>query len=307
MICLFFSTKKEEESRMDQENLNFSKEDLTLIKSFDGKSAFYVCESFKLLTLRKVHINSHESIYSSILFFFKDEQIYHLKDNKKYEKITLKELLDYVTIEMSQIRNLFQQYHEEIDSLEDILFERKPPSYFIHTWFTYKKEMSNIDRTFNRNSLVLNEFKDESGIFSAETLDKLEALIENLESEKRNCTNEISRLDSIFNFYTTIKNDKLNLHIYLLAIVSGIFLPLNLIVGFFGMNTDNMFFKDNPHATQNVIWIIIFLFFMLLLGLPMLKLVDHILFNRIFGRTNIYKSIHQKLNSINLNINDELK
>lgn len=40
---------------------------------------------------------------------------------------------------------------------------------------------------------------------------------------------------------SAIKNEKMNQSLYFLSILSAIFLPLNLIVGFFGINTNDLF------------------------------------------------------------------
>ncbi|WP_324253264.1 CorA family divalent cation transporter, partial [Campylobacter volucris] len=58
---------------------------------------------------------------------------------------------------------------------------------------------------------------------------------------ERNIKENITRLESIYAYINTVRNEKINKNIYFLSIMSAIFLPLNLIVGFFGMNTKNLF------------------------------------------------------------------
>ena len=45
----------------------------------------------------------------------------------------------------------------------------------------------------------------------------------------------------------------MNRIVYILTLLSGIFLPLNLIVGFFGMNTTSLPFTQTQGSTFNVI------------------------------------------------------
>jgi magnesium transporter len=45
----------------------------------------------------------------------------------------------------------------------------------------------------------------------------------------------------------------MNRNIYYLTILSGIFLPLTLVTGFFGMNTGGLPFTESPNGTLYVI------------------------------------------------------
>ena len=90
----------------------------------------------------------------------------------------------------------------------------------------------------------------------------------------------------------------MNNSLYLLALVSGIFLPLNLIVGFFGMNTNNLFLAQNPEGTKLVFYTIIILFFTLMLGLPLLKILDQWILRHFLGRYQFYADLSKKLDDI---------
>ena len=52
------------------------------------------------------------------------------------------------------------------------------------------------------------------------------------------------RVEDIYTFIQSAKNDKINKNIYLLTLISALFLPLNFITGFFGMNTNGMFLSS---------------------------------------------------------------
>ena len=51
----------------------------------------------------------------------------------------------------------------------------------------------------------------------------------------------------------------MNRLIYLLTIISAIFLPLNLLVGFFGMNTSDLPFAQGDGGTYKAIALMLFL------------------------------------------------
>ena len=78
------------------------------------------------------------------------------------------------------------------------------------------------------------------------------------------------RVEDIYSFIQSDKNDKINKNIYLLTLLSALFLPLNFITGFFGMNTNGMFlssFKDGTLIVFAFTALLCALFFTLYYGL----------------------------------------
>ena len=72
------------------------------------------------------------------------------------------------------------------------------------------------------------------------------------------------RVEDIYTFIQSDKNDKINKNIYLLTLISALFLPLNFITGFFGMNTNGMFlssFKDGTLIVFAFVAMLCVLFF----------------------------------------------
>lgn len=69
----------------------------------------------------------------------------------------------------------------------------------------------------------------------------------------------ITRLNELHLLMSAIKNEKMNQSLYFLSILSAIFLPLNLIVGFFGINTNDLFLSNVKHATWYVFALICFI------------------------------------------------
>lgn len=190
---------------------------------------------------------------------------------------------------------IVKHFMRQVDSLEDDLYDRKHSSVFMDNWFELKKELSRIERFYDRHLVALSALdkwnrKDEFFI----SLDILE-LIKNTEFSLSNVKGSIVRLDSLHHYYSSIKNDKLNKNIYMLTIVSGVFLPLNLIVGFFGMNTKGLFFEQYDKATHYVLFILLSIMILSATGLSLVKLIDRYFLRFLLGKTTIYKGITSRM------------
>ena len=67
----------------------------------------------------------------------------------------------------------------------------------------------------------------------------------------------LEKIDALYNFYITQNNEQMNTTIYVLTLLSGIFLPLNLLVGFFGMNTTSLPFSEQSGGTYWVFGLLV--------------------------------------------------
>ena len=174
---------------------------------------------------------------------------------------------------------------------------------FVDSDDRYQIDVNKIERNLVRGSSVLRDFvKANSKTLGSEKSEFVD-LIEYMEFNARNCSYQIGKLDSLRHYYDSLRTDKLNGNIYFLAIISGIFLPLNIIVGFFGMNTQNMFFIDDASGTLNVLYILGGVFLVLIFGLPLLRIIDQIILARIFGRYNFYRRVSDKIADLSSGMN----
>ena len=57
--------------------------------------------------------------------------------------------------------------------------------------------------------------------------EKFTNILEHIERFQRIAALNSSKLDTLYNYYNSLKNDKINNNIYILTILSGVFLPLN--------------------------------------------------------------------------------
>ncbi len=59
----------------------------------------------------------------------------------------------------------------------------------------------------------------------------------------------MEKLDNLYDFYRVKVDEQMNKNVYYLTIISGVFLPLTLITGFFEMNTGGLLFTDDTDGT----------------------------------------------------------
>jgi len=147
---------------------------------------------------------------------------------------------------------MLASFHESIDLMEEQLYENTSLSSFMRYWLNNKKDLSRINRLLTLGVDVLENFiqtylKEEDFLAI-----HFKDIHEHLGRTNRSTLLAIDKLNNLYNFYTSRNNERMNKTIYLLTIFSGIFLPLNLIVGYFGMNTHGLPLDGIPNGTTIV-------------------------------------------------------
>ncbi len=264
-------------------------------------SVFVRNKDYDLFIIRYWSLDRQSLSTKSQGYLFKDGKIYHF--NKRKEKfIELDKSYTSLYLELNRFyeanKNLVAQFSDEVDDLEDSLFERSIPRYFMDRWFELKRDLSRIERYYERNISVFKEFMKKYDANFGENQSDFQDIHDEIFVTINNIKGHLSRLDSIHHYYTSIKNDRLNKNLYLLTVLSAVFLPLNLIVGFFGMNTQNLFFNDNPDGTMLVLYTIGGVFLCSILGLRLIKLIDHYLLRFIFKRSRLYQGLIDRIHSL---------
>lgn len=263
-------------------------------------SGFFIEDDFQFLILRGLKFGEEGLRVSSYAFIIKNDQVYayNRKDNGFYDvDNSYVGLYERIRPYYDHNHKILGSYIEEIDNLEDDLFGARAPAHFIDTWFKLKKDVARIERYYSRNIDVVDEFLEWGNSFDFSGLSEFRSIREKIAAQIAQCQGQLNKLDSLYNYYLSIKNDRLNKNIYLLTILSGIFLPLNLIVGFFGMNTENLFFKDDANGTNYVVVVLAGVFLFFIIGFPIIRFFDMIL-SKIFGRSHIYKNISKKVENL---------
>lgn len=270
------------------------------IQSKSRLSGYIENENYQALYLRQLSPKKDDIEFNVVCFLFIDKSVFYF--DEKTELFT--ELADpnsFFTLIKSMFQNnrlLVDNFSLEIENLESSLFERNFAKHFIDFWFDLRNELSKIDRYNSRMVEVIQDFNQSPHAKQHLANGKFHELRSILNFTQSKIKDEISRLDILHHYYLSIKGDKLNKSLFILTVISGLFLPLNLIVGFFGMNTKNLFFENNPSATIYVVAILGSLLFLILFFIPVFRLFDRFLFGYFFGKVSLYKNLNRKFEEI---------
>lgn len=256
---------------------------------------------FQFLILRRLELEDRNLNLIPEAFILKNEQIFYRPAKQSEFSLlseSIEDLHDQIAGFYAKDLKILNGFSLEVEHLEDFLFNREVPSYFMDLWFDLQKDLTRIESFYFRNGIVYREFLKKYSANFGEFLDEFSDIEETIRFHSAHVTAMQSRLESLHNYYESIKNDKLNKTLLFLTIISGIFLPLNLIVGFFGMNTEGMYFTGDREGTQNVVFILYLVLVICLLGLPIIRMVDKWIISRILGRYNFYINLSKKIEKI---------
>jgi magnesium transporter len=159
---------------------------------------------------------------------------------------TMHQMIDPLT---DKLLKRFKQYQDKIDEMEYHLYELNEHNDFSTHWLGLKRDISHIERVLLRSTSVIEEFikyhKNKEDFPENHFLD----ILEHMHRVLRSSNFYLTKLDYLYNFQNTLTNEKMNRMIYGLTVISAIFLPLNLVVGFFGMNTSGLPFTSGATGT----------------------------------------------------------
>lgn len=255
---------------------------------------------YQLLILRGLSPSKDDISYSLYCLLFKDSKTYQYDSKKEnFELLSSDVSVHSILISLlAKNRSIIQTLAAEIESLEDSLYSRSFPSHFIDLWFDLRNALSKIDRYNKRLDDSINEYRQSSK--SPDLLDagQFQEVLSKVHYTQSKTKDELSRLDSLHHYYVSIKGDRLNKSLFSLTIISGIFLPLNLIVGFFGMNTESLYFSGNPKGTTIVVLILAGILALQLFFIPIFKTLDRFFLRYMLGRVDLYKKLNAKFDKI---------
>lgn len=277
---------------------------ITDIKNQDHPSYIFKTQEYELLITRFVELDDDGLKGVSTPYIITKDGIYKYNrdaDNFSELKNHL-ELINSINNQLQRSEWIVKKYIEETDKLEDGLYTRKIPSIFLDVWFDLKKDLTRVDRVLERAHEVLSEYSIAYKKEKDFPLDEFSDVMEHINRYQRLANLNGTKLDTLYSYYNSIKNDKINNNIYVLTVLSGIFLPLNLVVGFFGMNTENLFFAGDQDGTLNVVSILIGLFIVLLILFPIAKFVERVVLQKVLGKFSLYNKLVRNIKKItNLN------
>ena len=146
----------------------------------------------------------------------------------------------------------FTQCQDKIADMEDLLYVDRAGADFMTKWLGFKRDILRIERVLLRAAATFEELVGHYEPQKDFPVDSYVDLHEHTDRMVRAASLQLSKLDYIYNFFSARTNEKMNRLIYLLTVISAIFLPLNLMVGFFGMNTSGLPYTQGGTGTVNV-------------------------------------------------------
>lgn len=147
----------------------------------------------------------------------------------------------------------FGRYQEQVSDMEESLYTDDIETGFMTKWLGLKRDVLKIERIMLRTLNAMQAMVDHYRLVEGFPLHDYEDIHEHCERVLRSASLQLSKLDYLYNFYNARTNEKMNRLIFILTIISAIFLPLNLVVGFFGMNTSGLPFTSGSYGTLSVI------------------------------------------------------
>ncbi len=266
-------------------------------------SFFFETDDYCLLIARFFTLGDEELTGVSIPFVIFDDNVYHYdREAEHFNQLEgrhegIHRVIDH---HLAHGESLIERYIEEIDHLEDSLYNRRISPIFLDIWFDLKKDMTRMDRIFERSQDTIRRYVAFYATDESFPNEPYVNILEHLGRYQRIADLNTLKLDTLYSYYNSLKNDKLNNNIYTLTVLSGVFLPLNLIVGFFGMNTQNLFFSEDPTGTMKVVFLLVLMLVLLLALFPFIRFVEHHLLKRLLGRFNLYNNLVESLKKITL-------
>ena len=218
-------------------------------------SIFFKDEDYDLFIFRIPQIIDDKLVPLSKAFVITDQDYFYYEKKSK-EFINLGDIngfYKFLNNDINSIMKIVNDYVEEIEAIEDSFYENKIDKDFNKKWFSYKNDFIKINRILFKCveviSILINNYKKEDDYLQR----NFEDLQEHLQRAHRNSGMLLEKLDALHNSYIVENNEQMNRTVYILTLLSGIFLPLNLIVGFFGMNTTSLPFTQEDGGTFFVI------------------------------------------------------
>lgn len=222
-------------------------------------SIFYTDENYDLFILRLPSFLNNKLEFLNYSFIITNEE-YAYFDNQNKQIISLnsiKEFYLYLDKSIKSTMKLTNDYYSKVLDLEESVYENKKQDSFNKTWYEYKNELIRVNRILYKANEALenliDNYKNEKDYLERNFAN----IQEHLQRSYRTTGLCLEKLDVLYNFHQSKTSEQMNKIVYVLTLLSGIFLPLNLIVGFFGMNTTSLPFTKFENGTYFVISILI--------------------------------------------------
>lgn len=260
-----------------------------LLDNPDANAQVVGGQDFLLLVVPSIHLENAQLEHRAHKFLLTDNAVYRYHDlDGDFESI---DGYDDLTVRLSHIINdyddIIDGFISMIGAMEHQIFTEDVNRQFLKDWFSMKKDLAYIEQLLIRVDHAFNHLKKLPNVFS-----QAPALQEEFANQCKDTQFCLGKLDTMYNYYDSLKNEKMNDQIYWLTVISAVFLPINFIVGFFGINTQGLFFNQDPHGTWYVIYLIFASLVAVLLLVPITKGIVKIINMRFLDRFKFYHKLH---------------
>lgn len=192
--------------------------------------------------------------FKNHIFGFEENQIYKLEDDK-FTPCNLEDFITLLKSILEECKANNTHFESILEHKENVLLKGNLIKSFFKKIFILKQKINKNIKTLNLLDEALNLFISEQNHYKK----ILKPLLLSVNILLKNCRENLSRLNELYLLVNAIKNERMNKSIYFLSVLSAIFLPLNLIVGFFGMNTEGLFLSNDKNATWYIFTLICFI------------------------------------------------
>jgi len=229
---------------------NLNKYILEDIESKDQPSDFIETKDYSVLVLRLPYIKDEEVNVVSDAFLIKDKKVYKYDRKKEdFEEFSFDKLHQFLDVRVDKILVKLSKLHTEIAKIEDDLYDDDYSS--MEKYLLLKKDLGIIERVMSHTELAferfLRKFKEDVDEFAFNDLK------EHISRVIRFSKSADEKLDYLHSFYRGEVDRRMNNVMFILTILSAIFMPLTLVTGFFGMNTGGLPFVDDSDGTLKVV------------------------------------------------------
>jgi len=214
-------------------------------------SIFDINELYDLLIIRIPMITDEVNAHSFAFIITHEESYIYDKEKQEFEELEnhLLGVYFFINKKIDRLLKSFIKYQEMVSDMEESLYANNTDDNFLNNWLSVKLEVLRIERILVRTADTVSEFIKSHKKHESFPENSYEDIYEHIERTSRSALLQLSKLDYLYSFYNAKSNDKMNKMIYILTIISAIFLPLNLVVGFFGMNTSGLPFAGGVNGT----------------------------------------------------------
>lgn len=279
-----------------------------LVKEKKALSVFEDYIDFQVLVIRGILLTANGLSFDSRSYIIIDDKYYFV--NNQTEQLTIKEenidnFLKALTKIYRNNRKILDLFFEHIEVLETQVYERNASSIFMDTWARIKRDLSKLESYYFRNLNVYREFFRNQDAKFGNLKDQFNDIEEAIGYQQVSVGTLMTQLDSTHNYFSSLKADRLNKTLLSLTVISGIFLPLNLIVGFFGMNTNGLYLANDPQGTTSVVYILAGVIAVFLLGFKAVQILDLLILRFLLGKSDLYQKLRSRLEDVSKQLKGE--